>query len=429
MQFRMESFLNSYLPAGTRRVDAILTVTAETGASGSSAVASHARAIVGLIIDVSGSMQGERMNSVKYATRKVIELLEESVYFFVVAFSDHAVSVFPLAQATLSNKQLADAQVRRVEAGGGTRMSTGLTMAHNEFLKMPDALHYALFLTDGKNNEEDDVRVTIALDQAESVFQCDCRGVGTDWQPKQLQKISQKLLGTAMIIPDPSGVEADFREAIRNAMGRAVGGVRLRLWTPKSARVLVCKQMSPEILVLTDRATQVDPQTKDFPTGAWGSESRDYYVAIELAPGEINDEMLGCRPSIVFQEGGQEIKTSGPPIVVTWTDDDALSARINVQVAHYTGQEELAKTIQEGLEARAQGDVDAATHLFGRAAKLAHDSGNEDTTRRLSKVVDIVDAGEGTVRLKNSVNKADEMDLDLGSSRTARAAHRPQQEA
>jgi uncharacterized protein YegL len=430
MQFRIESFLNSYLPTGTRRVDAILTVTADNGSGGGGApVAAQARAVVGLIIDISGSMQGDRINSVKYATRKVIELLDPNAFFFVTAFSDRAVSVFPLAQATPQNKQIADAQVRRVEAGGGTRMSTGLMMALSEFQKMPGALHYALFLTDGKNNEEDDLQVNYALTQAEPVFQCDCRGVGTDWQPKQLQKISQKLLGTAMIIPDPSGVEADFRAAIQNAMGRAVGGVRLRLWTPKSAKILVCKQMSPEILVLTDRATQVDAQTQDFPTGAWGSESRDYYIALELAAGDIGDEMLGCRPSIVYQEAGQEVKATAPPIVVTWTDDEALSARINTQVAHYTGQAELAQAIQQGLEARAQGDVDAATHLFGRAAKLAHDSGNEDTTRRLAKVVDIVDAGEGTVRLKSAVAKADEMDLDLGSTRTSRAARRPQEGA
>lgn len=424
MQFRMESFLNSYLPSGTQRVDAILTVTAEGDAT-----TVRAQTVVGLIIDRSGSMQGERMTSVKHATRKMIDLLDENTFFFVVAFSDHAAAVFPLAQATPENKMIADAQVRRVEAGGGTRMSTALALARDEFLKMPGALHYGLFLTDGKNNEEDDVRVTIALNQAESVFQCDCRGVGTDWQPKQLQKIAQKLLGTAMIIPDPTGVEADFRAAIQNAMGRAIGNVRLRLWTPKSAKVLVCKQMSPEILVLTDRATRIDPQTLDFPTGAWGNESRDYYIAIELTAGAIGDEMLGCRPSLIYQDGGQETKVVAPPIVVTWTDDDALSARINAQVAHYTGQEELAKTIQQGLEARSQGDVDTATHLFGRAAKLAHESGNEDTTRRLAKVVDIVDAREGTVRLKSAVNKADEMDLDLGSTRTARAVRRPPQGA
>ena len=75
MQFRVESFLNSYLPAGTRRVDAILTVTADAGDG--AAAAARTRAVVGLIIDISGSMQGERINAVKHATRKVIELLDE----------------------------------------------------------------------------------------------------------------------------------------------------------------------------------------------------------------------------------------------------------------------------------------------------------------------------------------------------------------
>jgi hypothetical protein len=396
-------------------------VTAEGGGT----VAARPKAVVGLIIDVSGSMNGARIDAVKHATRKAIDLLDENTSFFVVAFSDHVQVVFNLMPATPNNKALAEAQVQRLEAGGGTRMSAGLMTARDLFLKMPDAIHYALFLTDGKNSDNDELELDNALRQCEGVFQCDCRGVGTDWQPRQLQKIGLKLLGTSMIIPQPAGIEEDFRAAIQNAMGRAVNNVRLRLWTPKSAKIVTCKQMSPEIVLLTDRAAQVDAQTSDYPTGAWGNESRDYYVAIEIAGGEIGDEMLACRPSIVYQEGGQETKITGSPVVATWTDDEALSSRINEQVAHYTGQEELADAIQKGLEARAQGDNDAATHFLGRAAKLAHDSGNEEQTKRLAKVVDIVDAEEGTVRVKAKVDKADEMDLDLSSTRTARAARRP----
>jgi hypothetical protein len=421
MQFKVETFFNPYLPAGTNRIDAVLTVTAD----GAGATAARARAVVGLIIDTSGSMTGARMDSVKHATRKAIELLDENTQFFVVQFTDHPTLVCPLAAATAANKSLADSQVRRLEAGGGTRMSSGLMMAREQFLKAPDAIHYALFLTDGKNADQDESGLDDALLRCDGVFQCDCRGVGTDWQPKQLQKIGRKLLGTSMIIPEPAGIEADFREAIQGAMGRSVGDVRLRLWTPKSAKLVVCKQMSPEIVMLTDRATRVDAQTQDYPTGAWGNESRDYYVAVEVTPGDIGDEMLGCRPAIVYQEAGQEVKVTGTPVVASWTDDEALSARINSTVAHYTGQQELAEAIQKGLEAREQGDADVATHFLGRAAKLAKDSGNEETTRRLSKVVDIVNAGEGTVRLKAKVAKADEMDLDLGSTRTARAVRKP----
>ena len=420
MQFQVDTFFNPYLPAGTNRTDAVVTITAQ----GEGTVAPSG-GVVGLILDVSGSMQGDRMSAVKHATRKAVELLDEGAYFFIVAFSNYPTRVFGLAQATAANKAAADTQVRRLEAGGKTDMSLGLNMALEEFAKKPDAIRYALFLTDGKNDQEDEGPLEMALQKCEGVFQCDCRGVGTDWQPHQLRKIAGRLLGTAQIIAEPAGMEADFQSAIHGALGRAVGDVRLRLWTPKSAHILACKQMSPEIAVLTDRFTQVDGQTRDYPTGAWGSESRDYYVAVELSVGDVGDEMLGCRASVVHGPPGSEVKVTGAPVVATWTDDEALSARINSQVAHYTGQEELAEAIQTGLEANARGDVDTATKMLGRAAKLAHDSGNEDTTRRLSKVVDIVDADGGTVRLKSKVNKADEMDLDLGSTRTARAGRKP----
>ena len=81
-----------------------------------------------------------------------------------------------------------------------------------------------------------------------------------------------------------------------------------------------------------------------------------------------------------------------------WTDDEGLSTRINREVAHYTGQAELADAIAEGLAARDAGDEAKATMKLGRAVQLAHETGNADTVRLLAKVVDVDDAGSGTVR-------------------------------
>ena len=83
-----------------------------------------------------------------------------------------------------------------------------------------------------------------------------------------------------------------------------------------------------------------------------------------------------------------------------WSDDEGLTTRINPEVAHYTGQTELADAIQEGLAAKAAGDEATATTKLGRAVQLAAQTGNEEATTRLRKVVDIDNVETGTVRLK-----------------------------
>jgi hypothetical protein len=103
-----------------------------------------------------------------------------------------------------------------------------------------------------------------------------------------------------------------------------------------------------------------------------------------------------------------------------WSDDDALTTRINPAVAHYTGQTELAEAIQQGLAAKAAGDDATATTRLGRAVQLAAQTGDEEATSRLRKVVDIDDPGTGTVRLRRGVQRMDEMALDTASTKTTR---------
>ncbi len=93
-------------------------------------------------------------------------------------------------------------------------------------------------------------------------------------------------------------------------------------------------------------------------------------------------------------------------------------------MAHYTGQAELASAIQEGLAAKAAGDEEAATAKLGRAVALAAETGNDEATSKLRKVVDIDDPATGTVRLKRSVDKLDEMALDTASTKTTRVNKR-----
>ena len=88
--------------------------------------------------------------------------------------------------------------------------------------------------------------------------------------------------------------------------------------------------------------------------------------------------------------------------------------------SHYTGQTELAQVIQEGMEARAQGNFEVATAKLSKAVQLSDESGNEATMKLLRKVVDIEDAATGTIRIRREVRKEDEMALETRSTKTTR---------
>ncbi len=418
--FTAEVFQNPYLNQGATQVNAIMTITT-SGDGGVSVATPKSQRLFGIICDISGSMGGAKILAAKEAIVQIVNLLPTDAAFFIVTGSSRAKLLVPLVNAIPENKQRAIAQVREISANGGTVISSWLNTALGEFNKMPFAICQALLLTDGQNDPSDEQDLERVLAASEGKFQCDCRGVGTDWQVSQLQKIAGKLLGTTDIISSPDRITADFEAILAKAMGKTVSDVSLRLWTPQGAKVLFCKQVSPEIVDVTDRSRIVNDRMVDYPTGAWGSnESRDYHFCIQVNAGNIGDEMLAGRASLITQTNGQETKITEAKILATWTEDEAKTAKIDRHVAHYTGQAELAQSIQEGLEARAQGNIEVATVKLGKAVKLAHDSGNEATAKLLRSVVDVEDAAAGTVRIKKAVAKEDEMMLDTRSTKTAR---------
>jgi hypothetical protein len=428
MAFKLEAFQNKFLPPGQTRVDAILTVTADAQVQ----AGGGGPLVVGFIVDKSGSMAGERIEAVRKAVSTAVSIIPDGAWFFVVAFDSSAQVVVPEVQASATTRAQATAELRRLTAGGGTAMSTGLAAARAIFERAPNAIRQAVFLTDGKNESESAGNVAAELQACDGVFQCDGWGVGTDWRVGEVQSIAQGLMGKASLVPDAAGIEKAFREAIEKASSKALKDVRLRLWTPQGASLAFVKQANPTLEDLTPRARVVTPQVREFMTGSWGpGESRDFHVGIDVKGGAVGEEMLAARPSLVWLEsaaGAWTEKEEKPPaarVFATWTADDVQSSRIDPHVAHYTGQGELAAAIQQGLDLREQGNEAAATQLLGRAVKLAHESGNVDMTRRLAKVVEVVDVATGTVRLKRDASKAATMDLQLESRTTKRVKKTP----
>ncbi|HEY8983907.1 MAG TPA: VWA domain-containing protein [Streptomyces sp.] len=435
-RFAVDVYQNEYLPEGGREVNAIVTVTATGGGTVGSAVTSPhlyspaqgPSAAVVVMVDCSGSMDypPAKMRGAREATAAAIDAVRDGVHFAVVAGTHVAKEVYPgggrLAVADGTTREQAKQALRKLSAGGGTAIGTWLRLAERLLSSADVAIRHGIVLTDGRNEHEEPEALKATLEHCAGRFTCDARGVGTDWEVKEVTGIASALLGSADIVADPASLAADFTGMMETAMGKEVADVALRLWTPVGTTVKFVKQVAPTVEELTSRRTESGPRSGDYPTGSWGDESRDYHVCVEVPSAGLGQEMLAARVSLVVPQadgGAQPLGAQGL-VRAVWTDDLSATTSINPQVAHYTGQAELAQVIQQGLDLRKAGDMDGATAKLGRAVQLASVSGNADTAKLLAKVVDVVDATTGTVRLKAKVAEADEMTLETRSTKTVR---------
>lgn len=419
-QFNASVFQNEYLPEGGDVVDAVVTVNAEAGG----VVQAAAQVVEVIVVDVSGSMNelgGAKIDAARVATMAAVDALRDGVLFAVIAGNHESRVLYPpygqLVESTPQTRSEAKNAALSIRGDGGTAIGSWLRGAKQLIEGHQDSIAHVILLTDGRNEHEKPWELDAAIADAVGLFECDCRGLGSNWEPAELRKISNALLGTTDIIPDPSEMEAEFRALAEQTMSKQVTNVALRLWTPKGSTIEFVKQVSPNLEDMTDKAVSVDALSNDYPLGSWADgESRDYHVRVRIPTGSVGDERLAARVMLAVNGEAEPVAL----VRAIWTNDEALSTRINREVAHYTGQAELADAIADGLAARQAGDEKGATLKLGRAVQIAHEAGNEGTVRLLKKVVDVEDPKTGTVRLKRAVEEVDAMALDVRSTRTVR---------
>ncbi len=421
--FTAEVFQNEYLADGATDAHAVVSVTCtNAGKAGDSGDVAEI-----IIVDTSGSMDmpPTKIAAARRAARVAVGEIVDGAWFAVISGHSMAQMVYPphpgMAKMTSVTRADALIAVDRLRSGGATAIGSWIQAATELFDQVASAQRHAILLTDGKIEGEPAGALAQALAAARGRFQCDCRGIGQDWVVDELREIATALMGTVDIVARPEDLEADFEAMMKASMSRGVAEARLRVWTPQGSELLFVRQVAPTVEDLTGRGVHTAPLVREFPTGAWSDETRDFHVAVRVPVAAVGNERLAARVELMVND----VSMAKALVKAVWSTDTDLTTRIDPAVAHYTGQVKLADTIQKGLAAKASGDERTATVLLGEAAKLAHDSGNESTTRLLEKVVDVVDADTGTVRLKQHIAKADEMALDTRSTKTTRIRREP----
>lgn len=410
---------NTYLRPGQRTMQAVFSVHVDAyGAVTPTALK------LGIAIDHSTSMKGEKMGAARDGAVKVVQSLDETMAFMAVAFSHEADIIFGPAMGTPANKTRAAQALQRVIANGGTRMSVALNTIVEAFGNDPGWSSRILFLTDGRNEGESRAELDKAVARcAEANIIIDAWGIGVDWDARELRHIADQTRGTAGIIPKPNMVAASFADSMQHMRQTALTNVRLALWSPAGVTIKGIQQVYPNLVPLTLQPDRANPRLQIAALGALAAdEQRDYLLDLELPPSTPGQQFVVARPSIRYvAAGGQEQEeksTRDGWVFAQWTENEALAIPIDRKVAHYTRQEELARYVQEGQEALAANDYARATQKLTLALNLAETTGNTQMVEVLGNIVHR--DSNGTVTLNKQATAVDKQTLAIKTGRTAR---------
>ena len=114
-----------------------------------------------LVIDRSGSMQGEKIELAKEAAIAALEVLGDRDYVGVIAFDSEPHWAVDLQSA--SQRGGIASLIEMIQAGGGTNMHPPMAEAHYALARTHAALKHAVVLTDGHSMPGDFVGVTDAM--------------------------------------------------------------------------------------------------------------------------------------------------------------------------------------------------------------------------------------------------------------------------
>lgn len=218
-----------------------------------------------LILDKSGSMHGEPVNTVIQAVEQLLDQLKPGDRISIVAFAGTSEVIIP--NQIVQDPETIKSQLHtKLKAGGGTIIAEGLSLGITELLKgTKGAVSQAFLLTDGHGDgglkiwkweigPNDNKRCLELAAKATRVnLTINTFGFGNDWNQDLLEKIADAGGGTLAYIESPKQAVDQFNRLFKRIQSVGLTNAHLLLSLVPGVRLAELKpiaQVAPETIEL-----------------------------------------------------------------------------------------------------------------------------------------------------------------------------------
>ena len=361
-----------------------------------------------LILDHSGSMKGQPLETVKTAANRLVDRLSPGDRLSVVVFDHCAMVLVP--NQVIDNPDRIKQQINRLSAEGGTAIDKGLQLGIEELAKgKKETISQAFLLTDGENEHGDNNRcLKFAALATGYNLTLNTLGFGDHWNQDILEQLADAGGGSLSYIQQPDQAVEEFGRLFNRIQAVGLTNAYLLFSLMPKVRLAELKPIA-----------QVAPDTIDLPV----QQDADGRFAVRLGDlmKEVKRVVLANLYVGQLPEGRQAIATlqvryDDPDLNQTGLLTETIPVEANVlrqfqpapnpQVQPHILA--LAKYRQTQLaEAKLQqGDRTGAATMLQTAAKTALQMGDkgaatvlQTSATRLQSGEDLTDAERKKTRI------------------------------
>lgn len=341
-----------------------------------------------LVLDHSGSMGGQPLDTVKRAARDLVDRMYPQDRISVVGF-DHKASVVVENQPVDRIASIKE-KIQSLKASGGTCIDDGIKLGLQETSKGKDGTISQIFvLTDGENEHGDNERCFQFSHLAtEYNMTLHSLGFGDSWNQDVLERIADAGGGAMAYIPSPEAAGAEFQKLLKRVQAIGLTNAHLILQLAPHVRLAELKpiaQVAPDTIELSyqTEGNAIIVRLGDLMTDVERVVLVNLYISpasfIASCPDTSEIPILSAqvRYDIPLQA---QINTLSPSIEISANLVQDFTPQVDPQVQNHLLALAKYRQTQLAEQKLQQGDRNGAATMLQSAAKTALQMGDHNAS-------------------------------------------------
>lgn len=347
-----------------------------------------------LVLDRSGSMEGEKIGRLKEAVGWVIDQLGPGDNVSIVTFASQTTVVVPhrpVLGDDLGDEERADLRhkVDQIKAGGGTRMAPAMIAGLKEVREaaVPGCVNRMVLLTDGLTEVEQDCLKAADQAAADGIAIL-ALGVGSDWNEDLLIEIGRRSGGQANYIAHAQDIMHHFEQAVQSMQAAVVHGAVLTLRLVAGVHPRRVWRVVPLIADLG--YGPIEDRFVTLPLGELQREQGQVLLIELMIPDRAPGTYRIAQVEVAYDVPGLQVvqEKVRRDVLIDYTHDPALAAQVDPRVMNIVETVQAFKLQTRALQEAELGNLDNATRQLRAAATILLSQGEPDLARTMKLEAD-----------------------------------------